>query len=192
MNTNAIVSGLIKRSEFFNPIAEGKAVLRSLLIQAIIFFLAFQLVSYFRETSMLATDTHIVEQYNADFNAVTTLDNNTVSLFAQGKTTVLYFFAPWCQVCHASIRNLQALHEDNKAIKVVAIALDYIDDDEVAKFTSKHQLTFPVALGNEGIKKAFSITGYPSYYVLNKQNVITAKSMGYSSELGLYLRSLIL
>lgn len=167
-------------------------MLRSLFIQAIIFFLAFQLVSYFRETSMLATDTSIIEHNISDFNAVTTLDKEEVSLLAQGKTTVLYFFAPWCQVCHASIRNLQALHEDNKAIKVVAIALDYIDDEEVAKFTAQHKLSFPVAMGNEAIKKAFSITGYPSYYVLNKQNVITAKSMGYSSELGLYLRALAL
>jgi hypothetical protein len=57
-------------------------------------------------------------------------------------------------------------------------------------FTSKHQLTFPIALGNEAIKQAFAVSGYPSYYVIDEKNQITAKSMGYSAELGLYLRTL--
>ena len=53
-----------------------------------------------------------------------------------------------------------------------------------------HQLTFPVALGHEGVKKTFKIKGYPSYYVLDEQNTIVSRSMGYSSEIGLYLRLL--
>lgn len=116
--------------------------------------------------------------------------DETVSLNAKGKTTVLYFFAPWCQVCHVSIGNLQSLFQKNEQLNVIAIALDFTNKDEVRNFTNKHHLTFPVALGNEAIKKVFEISGYPSYYVLNEENVIIAKSMGYSSELGLYLRSL--
>ena len=114
----------------------------------------------------------------------------TISLNSQGKTTIVYFFAPWCQVCHASIGNLQALFQKNEQLDVIAVAMDYTSSEEVMKFTSQHQLTFPIALGNEAIKQTFEISGYPSYYVLNEENVIIGKSMGYSSELGLYLRSL--
>ncbi|TYK66963.1 TlpA family protein disulfide reductase [Colwellia echini] len=143
---------------------------------------------------MLSTDTPlndiITSQQKVNIDNIPTLMGETVSLNAQGKTTILYFFAPWCQVCHASIGNLQALYEKNEHINVVAIAMDYSRTAEVMKFTSKHHLTFPVALGNEIIKHAFEVTGYPSYYVVDKENVIVAKSMGYSSELGLYLRTL--
>jgi peroxiredoxin len=147
-----------------------------------------------RETSMLATDKSIdeviTENSDISIDLVPTLMDETVSLNAQGKTTVLYFFAPWCQVCHVSIGNLQSLFQKNEQLNVIAIALDFTNKDEVRNFTNKHHLTFPVALGNEAIKKVFEISGYPSYYVLNEENVIIAKSMGYSSELGLYLRSL--
>jgi len=169
-------------------------LLRSLAIQAIIFLIAFQLLSLFRETSMLATDSSLYEliasHQNINITKVPTLMGDNTSLTANGKTTILYFFAPWCQVCHASIDNLQALYQKNEQLDVIAIALDFTSNQEVMKFTSKHQLTFPIALGNEAIKQAFEISGYPSYYVLSEENVIISKSMGYSSELGLYLRAL--
>jgi thiol-disulfide isomerase/thioredoxin len=169
-------------------------MLRSFAIQAIIFLLAFQLLSFLRETSMLATDTPLsrieATSVELDMDKVPTLMGKQISLQSQGKKTILYFFAPWCQVCHASISNLQALYQKNEHIEVIAIALDFTNNKEVMKFTSKHKLTFPIALGNEAIKQAFEISGYPSYYVLNKDSVIIGKSMGYSSEIGLFLRSL--
>lgn len=139
---------------------------------------------------MLSTDVELTTSNNQSFTQVPTLMGETVSLNSQGKTTVLYFFAPWCQICHLSIGNLQALYEKNEHLEVVAVAMDYTSIDEVMEFTKQHQLTFSIALGNEEIKHAFSISGFPSYYVISKENTIIGKSMGYSSELGLYLRSL--
>lgn len=168
-------------------------MLRSFTIQAIIFLIAFQLLSFVRESSMLSTDsllTEVVARHQVNVDEIPTLMGESISLNAKGKTTILYFFAPWCQVCHASIGNLQALYQKNEQFDVIAIALDFTSNQEVMKFTSQHQLTFPIALGNEAIKQTFEISGYPSYYVLNEENVIIAKSMGYSSELGLYLRAL--
>ncbi|WP_223270201.1 TlpA family protein disulfide reductase [Colwellia sp. C1TZA3] len=119
-----------------------------------------------------------------------TLMHNDITLQASGKKTIVYFFAPWCQVCNFSIDNLQNVYQKNPEINVIAVALDFIDVDEVKKFTNNHQLTFPVALGNESVKADFQVIGYPSYYVLNEENTIIARSLGYSSEIGLYLRSL--
>ena len=139
---------------------------------------------------MLSTDTTITASSHLSFEQVPTLMGETVSLHSQGKKTVIYFFAPWCQVCHVSIGNLQALYEKNEHIDVIAVAMDYSSIEAVMDFTKQHQLTFPIALGNEEIKQAFSISAYPSYYVISEENYIIGKSMGYSSELGLYLRSL--
>lgn len=164
--------------------------LRSLGIQLLLFVIVFQAISFLRETSMLSTDVDLSAAENQSFTQVPTLMGETVSLNSQGKTTVLYFFAPWCQICHMSIDNLQTLYEKNENIEVIAVALDFVDTDEVMDFTKQHQLTFPIALGNEEIKHAFSISGFPSYYVISEENIIVSKSMGYSSALGLYLRSL--
>lgn len=139
---------------------------------------------------MLSTDVELTSSKTQSFTQVPTLMDETVSLHSKGKTTILYFFAPWCQICHLSIGNLQKLYEKNERLDVVAVALDYTSVDEVMEFTKQHKLTFPIALGNEEIKHAYSISAFPSYYVISEENTVIGKSLGYSSELGLYLRSL--
>lgn len=134
---------------------------------------------------MLSTKTPLeVEQ------TLPTLYDDTVTISANGKPLVLYFFAPWCQVCHASISNLQSIYEKNENLDVIAVALDFTDKNEVMKFSQQHQLTFPIALGNSQFKELLQVQGYPSYYIVDEENLIASKSMGYSTELGMYLRSL--
>lgn len=140
----------------------------------------------FRESGMLATSSKL----ESASIVLPTLVGDTIRVQSKGKTTVLYFFAPWCQVCHLSISNLQSLYESNKHIDIIAIALDYDDANQVREFSQQHAIGFPIALGTEEIKQAFKVKAYPSYYVLNEENTITGRSMGYSTELGLYLRAL--
>ncbi len=160
-------------------------MLRSISIQIIVFFIIFQSLSWFKESNMLATKSKLTKHH---FVLPTTV-GNTITLTPE-KKTVIYFFAPWCHVCHASIDNLQSIYQRNEELNVIAVALDYMDVSEIEDFVAQHQLTFPVALGNEKVKQAYKVNGYPSYYVINEQNTVIAKSMGYSTELGLYLRSL--
>lgn len=161
-------------------------MLRNILTQLLVFFLIFHSLSFLRETTMLSTSTSIKDTVIE----LPTLMGDKIKVHSEGKKTVIYFFAPWCQVCHASISNLQSLFENNEDIDVIAVAMDYLSVSEVSQFNQKHQLSFPIALGNEQIKKHFKITGYPSYYILDEYNTITGRSLGYSSEIGLYLRSL--
>ncbi|WP_310733530.1 MULTISPECIES: TlpA disulfide reductase family protein [unclassified Colwellia] len=161
-------------------------MLKSLFIQAVVFLAIFQALTMFRESDMLSTG----EQITPQTVSLETLDDKTIELANFKKTTIIYFFAPWCQICHISISNLQETYEKNQQINVIAIALDYVDKKEVFEFSSQHQLTFPIALGTEQIKHQFKIEGYPSYYVIDDKNTVIAKSMGYSSEIGLFLRTL--
>ncbi len=160
-------------------------MLRSIAIQATVFFVIFQLLSWFKESDMLSTDTDLTHY---QFVLPTTV-GETVSLSPK-QTTVVYFFAPWCTVCHASIDNLQKIYQENEQIDVIAVALDYMDRADIDEFASTHSLTFPIAFGNEEVKKAYQIRAYPSYYIVNEDNIVLSKSMGYSTELGLFLRTL--
>ncbi|MGB1261289.1 MAG: TlpA family protein disulfide reductase [Cognaticolwellia sp.] len=160
-------------------------MLRSLFIQTIVFVLIFNAVAMLRETSMLSSNGEISPKPHQ----LKTLTDQNITLTANGEKTIVYFFAPWCQVCNFSIDNLQSIYQKNPELNVIAVALDFVDVDEVKKFTMHHQLTFPVALGNASVKAEYKVQGYPSYYVLDEQNTIVARSLGYSSEIGLYLRS---
>jgi thiol-disulfide isomerase/thioredoxin len=161
-------------------------VLKNIFIQLFIFTLAFNALSWFKETSML--DLKPLAEEN--IMEVQTLMGKTIKLKANDKTTIVYFFAPWCKICHVSIDNLQNIYLKNQDLDVIAVALDYIDKQEIIEFNQQHQLTFPIALGNHKIKEQFKVNAYPSYYVLDKNNTIIAKSLGYSTELGLYLRTM--
>lgn len=160
-------------------------MLRNIFIQLIVFFVIFNLVSMMRETDMLSTSDDIVPAQHQ----LKTISNKDINLYAKGKKNIVYFFAPWCQVCNLSIDNLQTLHKNMPEVNIVAVALDYVDIEQVKQFTDHHQLTFPIALGNEAVKNDYKVMGYPSYYVLNEENTVIERSLGYSSQIGLYLRS---
>jgi thiol-disulfide isomerase/thioredoxin len=160
-------------------------LLRSILIQLIVFLFIFNGVAMLRETSMLSSSDDVVPVVHQ----LKTIMDQEISLQANGKKTIVYFFAPWCQICNLSIDNLQSIYQKTPNIEVIAVALDFVDVEQVKKFTMNHQLTFPIALGNETVKSDYKVMGYPSYYVLDEENTIIARSLGYSSEIGLYLRS---
>jgi len=145
----------------------------------------FQLLSWFKESDMLSTKDNL-SKYQF---TLTTTNGGNVSL-KPAKKTVIYFFAPWCSICHASIGNLQEVYQKNQEVNVIAVALDFVDKEEVIAFVARHNLTFPIAYGSEAVKQAFKIYAYPSYYVLSEDNIVLAKSMGYSTEIGLHLRTL--
>lgn len=103
------------------------------------------------------------------------------------RNTLVYFFAPWCSVCRASINNLDSI--DEEFTRVVVVALDYESTQSVHDFVDDVGLTRPVLLGNNEIKAIFRIKGYPSYYILDRDFRVISRDMGYTSELGLRARA---
>lgn len=104
--------------------------------------------------------------------------------------TLVYFFAPWCAVCKLSMPNLNGIDEHN--INVVRVALDYTSKNSVADFVNDTRVEGPIYLGNIDVKKQFHVPGYPSYYLLDSNNNVIGRSMGFSTEWGIQLRQLII
>jgi thiol-disulfide isomerase/thioredoxin len=114
------------------------------------------------------------------------LDGEVLPLLAEGKPNLLYFFAPWCTVCALSIDNLEYLNPEK--VNVVVIALDYSSEQAVRQFVDEHQVSATVLMGHEALKSQFQIQGYPSYYFVDEEQVVTSRAFGYSTALGLKLR----
>ncbi|MFT4746313.1 MAG: thiol-disulfide isomerase/thioredoxin [Congregibacter sp.] len=141
-------------------------------------------VSIWQSRNMLDVDSKI----SLDKQLLVGLDGQVSALIKSDKTSLIYFFAPWCKVCSLSIGNLEYL--DPEKINIVRVALDYSNVQEVQDFAIKHNISSQILLGHEGLKQQFKIQGYPTYYIMDDQQKVLAKSYGYSTALGLKLRQI--
>ena len=115
------------------------------------------------------------------------LEGHSEPLLSEDKPTLVYFFAPWCQVCHLSIGNLEYIENDN--VKIVRVALDYESVEDVSAFAQRHDINSSILLGNQAIRDEFNVTAYPTYYLLDADQRIVGGSKGYSTAAGLKLRA---
>ncbi len=106
--------------------------------------------------------------------------------------TLVYFFAPWCKICAASSSNINALRRFRKEedLRILMVALDWQSKDEVQAYADRHDISVPVVLGNRKIASDWNIYAFPTYYVLNGEQQVVSRDLGYSTLAGLWWRSL--
>ncbi len=162
-------------------------LIKNISVFFILFFCIFFLGSWLREANMLSTGPD-VSAPPFELQSLAGIPVSSDSL--RGKKTLIYFFAPWCPICRISMPNLEDFHhEKGREVNVVAIALDYESHEELLAFKEEYALTFPILEGTKVTQEAYRIQGYPSYYILDENGMVTHKSMGYSTEIGMVLRS---
>ncbi len=120
------------------------------------------------------------------------LDQQTYALPASNQKQLIYFFAPWCNICRLSIGNIELQKEAllNKGYQVRYVALDWQTQNEVEAFVADKELSFPVLMGTLETMQNYKVKGFPTYYLVDEHGDITASSQGYSTALGIWLRSL--
>lgn len=120
---------------------------------------------------------------------VMALDGTRTQLqLAAGKKTVLYFFAPWCIVCKASMDALNFFsHSDN--VRAIAVGFDYDSVAELKTFQSR--LEVPVYAGSRALQQHFKVDRYPTVYILNPDGSIAHTMVGYTSRLGIWARTIL-
>jgi hypothetical protein len=106
-----------------------------------------------------------------------------------GEAGIVYFFAPWCRVCRASIGNLDDLVADGHIAWATTVALDYADADEVRAFVNRAGVALPVLMGDGATAADWSIRAFPTYYVIDAEGRIRSRSVGYSTWLGMWFRA---
>ena len=163
------------------------AKLRSYLLNAAFFVAVFLVVFAFQSRNMLAVDGQPAPELKG-----IKLDGAAYDLAdAVDRPALVYFFAPWCKICAASADNLNRLRRwrDASDIEIVAVALDWNLADEVRDYVERHDLNVTVVLGNRDVRQRWQVQAYPSYYVLDSEHRIERRDIGYSTQLGLWLRA---
>lgn len=119
------------------------------------------------------------------------LDGSGVrSAINAGEVGVVYFFAPWCFYCRTSIGNLDELVAEGRVAWGVVVALDYVNTLEVQEFIDETEVSLPVLMGNPKTASDWSVTAFPTYYVIDAEGRISSRSVGYSTKLGMWLRAI--
>ena len=123
------------------------------------------------------------------------LDGGAYSLADNdGRPAVLYFFAPWCGVCNLSVHNLRQLRaaREEEDLAIYLISVGHRSREEVAEFVERHELTMPVLLDGGGTARDYHVQATPTVYILDKDKRIKHRSVGYTTSLGLRLRTALL
>lgn len=121
-----------------------------------------------------------------------TLGDGTISLAdtLKGKRAVLVnFWFYGCAPCREEFPRLQKLYDDlqDKGFDIIAINIG--DSEEVIDdYLKENQLSFKVVMAGEpgsehfGILKQYSVTGFPTNYLLDEEGKIVFRSVGYGSD----------
>lgn len=159
----------------------SKYVLEAVLLLAVVFG-----VYQWQTKGLLKTDG--TEQL--DLVSFIQQDGTVLELSAaDSRKKVLYFFAPWCAVCERSINSLDVL--DEAEYQVIRVALDYPDSQSVEDFIERVGVNGRVVFGNQHHKQRFNISAYPTYYVLDSNMTVISRDIGFSTSLGVKLRTIL-
>ena len=159
----------------------------TILFEASIIVLVLVLFSWFQNRGTLAADNTIAPDFSLQ-----SLTGETIQLSKlKGKKVLIYFFAPWCSICHMSGGNLNALRKarSKDELEILVIGLSYEFEAEIQDFANELELTMPVLYGNEQQMTDYKIKGFPTYFVIDEEGRVTHRSVGYSTELGMRLRT---
>lgn len=159
----------------------------SLLFEASIIVLVLVIFSWVQNRGTLAADGTVAPDFT-----LKSIDGKTYQLSQlKGKKVLIYFFAPWCSICHMSGGNLNALREarSNDELEILVIGLSWEHEQELLEFKNDLELTMPVLIGSDQQMQDYKIKGFPTYFVIDEEGNVTHRSVGYSTELGMRLRT---
>lgn len=161
-----------------------------LLGNVLLFLVAYLAISAFQTRNMLSASSGI--EAPSLSGPLLRGDSFDIASSAGKKPVLVYFFAPWCTFCAVSSDNLVRLRRwrDEDSLAIIAVALDWQTLEEVRAYVDRHDLELPVLLGSRRTALDWHVTAFPTYYVLDSHGLIQRRDLGYSTQLGLWWRTI--
>jgi thiol-disulfide isomerase/thioredoxin len=106
-----------------------------------------------------------------DFTLASLDGDEVTSQSLEGQVVVLNFWATWCPPCLKEIPELKEMAAESK-VKIIGIALDKDGSRVVKPFVERHEINYPILIGNEEVFQRFNGFGIPHTVLLDsKYNV---------------------
>lgn len=120
----------------------------------------------------------------ADFTAKN-LDGKEVKLSDyKGKVVLVNFWAVWCGPCQMEVPELVELYNTyrDKGFVVLGVS-DPSDLKMIKSFVQEHKMTYPVVVDEGSVSEEYSVVGFPTSFLIDREGKIVAKYPGYSPNL---------
>ena len=153
--------------------------LRELFILALLVGLVVWGMDQFRKPTLPAEFTDTALQTIAG-------DRIDLAVLSQQRPLLIYVWATWCGICRYTTPAMEKLAKEGG--NVVSVALRSGDDEKLARWMHKKQLTMPVVNDNSGaISQRWQVSVTPTLVVVSKGEVVSTTT-GWTSYWGIKWR----
>lgn len=99
----------------------------------------------------------------------------------------MHFWASWCTSCRPEMIALESIYGTYKNSAVVPCSINVGERREAAESYIKDiRITYPILLDQtSSVTRQYSVSGIPTTYVLNRENVIRYRILGEINKEGL-------
>ncbi|MGO4293218.1 TlpA family protein disulfide reductase [Chitinophaga sp. RAB17] len=98
----------------------------------------------------------------------------------KGKVVMMDFFFIGCGPCMRSLKPLNNLHEKYKNQQVAMASITNRDSKKaILEFQQQYKIKNPVYINADDVVKSYHVTGFPTFYFIDKEGKVAAVIEGY-------------
>jgi peroxiredoxin len=92
----------------------------------------------------------------------------------RGESVLVDFWATWCPPCVLEIDELNAIQAELRAsgVRILAISIDTLPPEELARWVGEHGIAYPVALASVDLASAYGADAFPFHVLIGPDGTV--------------------